>query len=448
MKRVTAMVLGILLALLFSLPVYGAASPAKEPRSEFVYLYNLDTDKEIYAKNAEKPAYPASLVKIMTCILALENISDLNEVVVYPDYVQDYLYNYQRNHGSVSLAGMYAGEQMSVIDLLHGLMLRSGNETAMILAHHIAGGQAEFVEMMNRRAKELGATKTTFVNPNGLFDPQQTTTAKDMATLTRYALTLPGFKDIVSTPSYSAGPTNKNNSLDWSTTILMQIPSSSYYYPYLSGVKTGTLPEAGRCFVSTATRDGFTYLLVTMGGPYLDEQGKPLDSRSDFDDHRDIYDWAFDTFKVKSLVEKNKPVTEIPLRLNMEKDHITLVTAERFTSLVEKDVDPVTSVSMKFDIPEYLEAPVQKGQSVGWVTLVLGGEEVGKVELLASESVAPSRALLVLEKVKSIFASFWFKFIVIFLALFIILYIVLMILRNRNRRRRKKRTLYKPRRRI
>jgi len=455
MKRLLAVMVMVLLLARSALPVYAAPNhqPDFEPSSEFVYLYNMDTQEVIYQKNADKPAYPASLVKIMTCILALENTPDLGVPVVYPNYVQDYLYNYARNYGSVSLAGMYAGEEMPMKDLLYGMMLPSGNEAAMIVANHVAGGgndpsnQTRFVEMMNKRAKELGATHTHFVNANGLFDSQQVTTAEDMAIIARHALSLPGFMEIVSTAHYTAAPTNKNpDGLEWPTTIQMQVPTSSYYYPYLKGVKSGTLPQAGRCLISTATKDGFTYLLVTMGAPYLDASGKILEGRADYEDHRKIYDWVFDSFKVKMLVAKNRALTEVPLRLNTEKDHIQLVTADNFTYLVPKDLDPVTGVVLNFEVPEVVEAPVTKGDAIGWVSVVLYNEEVGRVQLLAAETVEASQILVLLEQVKAVVASFWFKFAVIFVVLLIILYIILMIVRNRNRRNR--RSYYKPRRRI
>jgi len=128
----------------------------------------------------------------------------------------------------------------------------------------------------------------------------------------------------------------------------------------------------------------------------------------------------------------------------MDQDHLPLATAERFTYLMPVDAEPASTVTMVFDLPDYMEAPVQKGDSVGLVRLMLYDEEVGTVELLAAESVDASRLLILLEQVKSVLRSFWFKFAVIFIVLLIVLYISLMIMRNRNRRR----SMYKPRRRI
>ncbi len=420
-------------------------TPDFEVGAQGVYLYNVDTDTVIWERNADQQMYPASLTKIMTCILALENTPDLdNTMVVYPQYVEDYLYNYQRQNGAVSLGGMLSGEEFSMRALLYALMLPSANEAAMTIAHHLGGSQEGFSEIMNKRAKELGAVNTHFVNPNGLFDAQHVTTPKDMAILTQHAMTLPGFMEIASTVTYSSGPTNKHDNLVWNNTNQMMVEGNSYYYPYLKGVKTGTLPEAGRCFVSTATKDGFTYLLVLMNAPYMDESGKPLASNSAFQDAANLYEWVFRTFRRKSLVEKGKYIKEVPLRLSMDKDYLQLMTAERFTALVPNNIE-ASSVIYEFDVPESVDAPIEKGESIGSVTLILSGEKIGTVELLSAETVAASYPLVLLDKTKAVLRSFWFKFAVIFFILLVILYVVLMILRNK---RRKRMGSYKPRRRI
>lgn len=449
MKRASFAIFLAVLLLCLSVPAQAATTyvPDYDVQAEFVYLYNVNTEQAIYEKNAGEKCYPASVTKIMTCILALENTPDLDsEFVTYPTYVQDYLYTYQLTYGGISLADLSAGERMSMRDMLYGLMLQSGNEIAMSIADHIGGSQAGFVEMMNRRAKELGARNTNFVNPNGLFDENHYTTAYDIAQITLHAMSLPGFMDIVSTTSYVAGPTNKHERLEWTTTNMVMIPNSEYYNANVRGVKTGTLPESGRCFVSTATKDGFTYLLVVMNSPYLDEQGLGMSHNYAFDDANGIYNWVFGNFKVRPIVEMGKYLEEIPLRLSLDQDYLQLMTAERFTALVHKDVDLSTSVTYLYDLPDSVDAPVRRYDKIGTVTLMLHGETIGTVDLLAAQDVAASGVLVLLEKIKGILRSFWFKFAVVFLVLLIILYILLMIVRNRNRRRRS--SGYKPRRRI
>ena len=450
MKKVVSAAIVILLILTLSQPVFArgdSLTPSRPVHSEIVYLFSMDEQRVVYQRNADRPAYPASLAKIMTCILALENTPDLRTIVTFPTYIQNYLFDYQvRYRVSVSLAGMRAGEEMPMHDLLRGLMLQSGNEIAMIIAHHISGSQAAFVEKMNRRARELGAMNTNFTNATGLPDPAMVTTARDMAIITRHAMGLPGFMDIVTTASHSAGPTNIHTRLEWSTTISMQVEASRFFYPPLRGIKTGTTPQAGRNFISSATRDGFTYLLVLMNAPFINpETGTPFDEHYAFVDARNIYDWAFDTFRIMPLIGRNMRIHEVPLRLNAGQDFLPLETAERVTALVARDADLETDLVRIYEVPEWVDAPVQRGERIGYVRLLLDGHEVGRVDLLAAETVSASRALLLLDQLGAAANSFWFRFAVIFTVLLIVLYVVLMIARNRNRRRR---SAYKPRRRI
>ncbi len=448
MKKQTFLGL-ILILTIMSLNFTGVAKTAYAPEAHVsagaYYLYNLDTNEVISERNSTQPMYPASVTKIMTCILALEKTADLDkEMVKYPNYVQDYLYTYQLKNGAISLGGLSAGEEMSMRKLLFALMLPSANEAAMVIADHVGGSQEGFIQMMNDRAKELGATNTNFANPDGLFDENHVTTAEDIAKIAMHAIKLPNFMDIVSETAYDSGPTNKHENLHWETTNKMIIPNSEYFYPGLKGVKTGHLPEAGRCFVSTATRDGFSYLLVVLGSDYLDESGKVLNGNASFVDTKVLYDWVFDSFKVKTLVEKGKIVAEIPLKLSTEQDFVKLMTSDRFSALRHKSED-ASSVTLVCEIPDSIDAPIKKYDKIGTAKLMLSGEEIGRVDLLSSESVEASQVLIVLEKVKAIASSFWFKFSIIFAFLLFVAYVVMMISRNRRRQRQ---SSYRPRRRI
>ena len=445
MRKFLICILAVITAL--NVPLFASAeetgySPDFDVSAQAVFMYNLDTESVIMNKNADDLMYPASLTKIMTCVLAMEKIQNLEtEIITYPGYVQDYLYNYQYvlGNGEVSKGGLMAGEQLAMKDALYALMLPSANEVAMIIADHIGGSQQGFVQMMNARAKELGLQNTNFVNPNGLFDPAHVTTARDMYVLSRHAMTIPGFMDIVSAISYRCPPTNKHDSIYWETTNQLMVPESSYYAPSVKGIKTGSLPDAGRCLVSTATKDGFTYLLVVLGSEYTSESGAQMA----FVDTKNLYQWAFDTFRVKNLVDKGKYVAEVTLNLNMDRDHVTLMTADRVTALLPNDIDN-SGVVLVPNIPQSVDAPVKKSDKAGEASIMLFGEEVGKVDLLFAESIEASPILVTIEKIKAVTRTFWFKFTVIMIVFLIIFYIVLMLIRNRNLRRRG----YRPRRRL
>ncbi|MCL2057199.1 MAG: D-alanyl-D-alanine carboxypeptidase [Oscillospiraceae bacterium] len=451
MTRLMGTAVFLLCALcLFAHTAYAAEegfTPNFSVQSKAAYLYNMDTGDVIYAQNAHEKLPPASLTKIMTAVLAMELADDLDfDVVVYPGYVQDFLYDYQyiQGNGIVSNAELMAGDELTIREALYALMLPSGNEVAMSLAHHFGGGQQGFVDMMNRRARELGMSNTNFVNANGLFDPEHVTTAYDLALLTMHAIELPGFMEIVNTTVYQSPAIKLHpDGIPWITTNRMIVPENENYYPPVRGVKTGTLPQAGRCFISTASKDGFTYLLVVMGAPYLDEDGAILPRQMAFVETRQFYEWVFDTFRVKTLVDKGRHVGDIELRLNMEQDRLRLMTAERFTALLPTEIE-ASSVEFELFVPDFLVAPVQKHDRIGEAALILNGEEKGRVDLLAAESVDASYILVVLESVREVTRSFWFKFAVVGIVMLIVFYIVMMIIRNNANRR----SGYRPRRRL
>lgn len=428
------------LVLLALCPVSASASytPDFDLQSETVLLINLDTGKVMYEKNADARVYPASLTKIMTAILTLENVEDLDgTTIAMKQYIQDMLYG-----TNASLGGILLGEEVSVRGLLYASMLQSANEASLMLGDYLGDGSlTQFAEMMNDKARELGCTGTNFVNPNGLFDENHYTTARDMAKIAAYAMENPEFVEIVNTVSKDIGPTNMHDSLVEITTNKVIVPSSIYYNSAVSGIKTGTLDEAGRCFVSTATKDGFTYLLVLMGAPFYNADGTFMEEMINFTETNKLYDWVFDSFQVKTVMEKGRYIADVPVRLSYEKDVVGLVSNQRLTALIPAEVE-VGSVQLVADIPESIDAPVKKGDKVGSVKLVLAGEELGEVDLVANETVELSKLLYYYDQAMQLLDSFWVKFAIIFVVLLVVAYIALMVLTNkRHRRSRRRRSL-------
>lgn len=411
--------------------------------ADAVYLKNLDTGNVVYEKNADMLLPPASLTKIMTAILALENTDNIKEeMVVYPPEVQDYLYTYQMKHGAISNGRLIAGEEMPMEDYLYAIMLPSANEGAMSIAQHIGGSQEGFLEMMNQRAIELGAENTHFVNPTGLYDKAHLSTAKDLAILAEHAMTYDVFQEIASTYSYTTGPTNKHDSLTWYSTIEMQNPRSSYYYPNLKGVKTGTLPQSGRNFISTASMDGFNYMLVLLGCDLkTDANGDIIDTEQKaFLEAAAIYNWVFTSFRNKTIIKQGEIVGEIPITLSKEANFVHLVTEENFTTLIPDSItmgEPDSQLQTEIITPESLEAPIKRGDYIGDLIITLSGEEIGEVRLLASDNVKASTLLKAVNIVKTAGSSFWFKFIVVLGLLIFVVYILLLLNKNKHKQNRK-----------
>ena len=233
-------------------------TPDFDVYSEAAYLLNLDTGEPLYQKNADKQLTPASLTKIMTAVLVLEqfanDISALSTTYVsggYECYDELYL-------TGCSTADIQPGEKLSYKDLLYALMLRSACEAANIIAVNIGGSLAGFAEMMNLKAAQLGMENTHFTNAHGLFWENHYTTARDMAVLTQYALSLPMFAEISCSETYTMEATayHQERLISHTNVMMSKGNGGDYYYEYVKGIKTGTLDEAGRCLASTAYKDG------------------------------------------------------------------------------------------------------------------------------------------------------------------------------------------------
>lgn len=431
MRKLSFSLVLVLTLLCTCVPVHATYTPGFEISAKAAYLVNLNTGEVIYEKNADQRMYPASTTKIMTSVLAFEMCDDLKGTVVK---ARGYLYDefYGKN---VSTGDIRRGEEMTMENLIYAMMLASANEGASIVADYLGDGSiAHFADLMTQRAKELGCTGTNFVNPHGLFDEHQYTTAKDLFLIAKHAYDIPGFMEIATTTQRDVEPTNKHDTLTWYTTNKMMLKSSDYYYAPIRGMKTGTLDESGKCFVSTATLDGYDYMCVILGAPIVyNDDGKEVGNAA-FEDTKRLYQWAFSTFSVKTLVERGTDMTEIPLRLANDIDHVKLESVERFTALMPDDIE-ASSLVMEFNVPESVTAPIKKGEPIGEVHLMLAGREIGVVPLAAASSIERSEILYWLDQFENWTLTFWFKFTILLVAAFVVSYTVLMVKRNKGRHR-------------
>ena len=273
-----------------------------DPNSASIYMVSLDTDTVVYTYNPDERRPMASMTKIMTYIVTAETVSDLqNTRTTVPESVAEEL----EGTGS-SLAEIQTGESFTIYELLNLMMVPSGNDAALTLAKYVdslnitaddpqydedGDGKMSCVELMNKKAAELGCTNTHFVNPHGLHDENHYTTAREMATITEYALTMPYFTDVTSQTYYTQPPTNMTSEeRTVTTTNRMLLSYDDEYYTYATGVKTGSLNESGYCISATATYDGYSYLVVCMGSPYIDSEGNHIDY------HGEMYDAASQTY--------------------------------------------------------------------------------------------------------------------------------------------------------
>ena len=384
------------------------------PTCEALYLVNLDTNTTAFNKNGDKKMYPASLTKIMTYIIVIENVDDIDNTIIT---IKDDLIKSLLGTGS-SISGIKANEQLSIRQLLHCLMIKSGNDAAIVLADI-----SKFVNLMNDKAKSLGCNNTHFMNPHGLHDENHYTTASDMALITKHAMTLPYFIEITSmSTSYIMGE-NKYPLVTTNSMIDLS-RGGKYYYAPAKGIKTGHTDEAGQCLVSSAVNNGYTYLCVALGAPTKDANGNKIQDNYAMLDSKELYKWAFSTLQIKPILNRKNMVGEVNVKLASNRDTLMLVPSDDFSALLPKEVSS-SSVDIQVEKPEFVKAPIKAGQKIGTATLKYANVELAKVDLVASEDIERNWILFSIDFIGNIISSIWFK-ISLFLAIsLIILYIIL-----------------------
>ena len=447
MKKKILGLLGVFLAIWVSLPqgVFAASFQIDfDTTCAAIQLINLDTGTVVYEKNPDERREPASTTKIMTYIVVYENVADPdNTKVTISEKIRDELLG----TGS-SLSGIQVGDVLSVTRLLHCMMIPSGNDAALALADFVGGGDVQkFVDMMNEKAEELGCTGTHFANPHGLHDDEHYTTARDLAIITQYSMMLPGFMDVCNTRSeyytVEGGPAAGEQRLLVTTNRLIH-PNldPQYYYQYAQGIKTGSHDQAGYCLVSSAQKNGMSYLCVALGAPSVDEAGNRITEHREYNDTINLYNWAFDTLGLRTLADENDAVTEVPLRFAWNQDTLLLTPAESFTTILPDDISS-SSIIATPDVPDYVEAPVKKGDVIGTVTYSYADQELATVNLVAGESVERSELLKSASTVKEIVTSPWFLLIAGIVVLLLIVYLVLALIYNRKKKKLRKVRKYK-----
>ena len=397
-------------------------------KSKSVYLENLDTGNVVFSKEPDERRFPASTTKIMTYIITAEHVSDFKKT--YVTVKSDVLHLLDGTGSSV--AGLEADEKLSIYQLLNCLMIPSGNDAALILADYIGGGDiSKFVGMMNDKAKKLGCKNTHFENPHGLNDPNHYTTVTDMATITKYALTLPMFAEISNTVTSDC--LGDDRYLVTTNYMIDENRGGEYFYPYAQGIKTGsTGNDSGYCLVSTAVKNGYTYLCVAYGAPYEDENGELYDNGAMIDS-AELYRWAFDNLSIKSILDKNDLVKEIKIDFAWNKDTIQLSPADGFSTIMPDDVS-IESIDRIYDVPDHIEAPIKEGDHVGWVTLSYANQDLAKIELLASESVDRSELLTAVDGLKKIASSKWFIITLAVIFILVVIYFIVAAVYNRRKK--------------
>ena len=325
-------------------------------------LVDPDTGEILYEKNAHAHNYPASITKVMTCLLTLEAV-DRGELSLEQTVTASSALHTGIGEGA-STADIKEGEQIRIIDLLYAALIPSANEACNVMAEAVSGDVASFVELMNTRAAELGMEHTHFENPNGLNDEGHYSTAADMAALARVVMEHEALAKIVGTRSITvAGRTLTNhNKLLWR-------------YEGCTGLKTGYTDRAGRTLVSCAERDGQRLIAVTLNDP------------NDWADHAALFDYGFAHYRSAMLALANRTFRMLPVTGSLNRFVPVYTASDVYYPLTEGEL-----VKARVELPERVEAPIQGGTIAGRLLFTLDGAVIGETYLLYAGDVADDRA--------------------------------------------------------
>lgn len=329
-------------------------------------IFDRLSKRAVYGKDIDKETAMASTTKIMTAIIVLENCNNLKEEFTIPEKV---------SHVQGSTLGLKKDDKITINDLLYGLLLRSGNDCAVALSIAIAENTENFISLMNKKAKDLGLTKTHFVTPHGLDDPNHYTTPYELALITDYALKNEKFAKIVKTVNYTIQINNVPKEIKNTNEVLCNNVEGVY------GVKTGFTNNAGRCLVTSVKRNNLDFIIIVLAA----------DSRKyRAEDTVKLINYAFKNYRYENLE------TEITEEFNnwqyINLERITVNKAQNKLRVVLgnykiKSLATNKDITFETNAISYKEAPIQKNEKVGNIIVKNGEEIIETIDILAANNV-------------------------------------------------------------
>ncbi len=353
--------------------------------SKEAIIYNLNDDNIIYEKNSNEQTKIASLTKIMTSLVAIENINNIDDTVTVD-------YKDLQGLKGYAVAGFKAGDTVTYKDLLYALMLPSAADAANILARNIAGNTEEFVNMMNDKANKLGLKNTKFSNPIGM-DNDNYSTAYDLSIILKEAIKSDLFKELYNTDSYT---TTNNIKLTKTTSKI----ASKYNLDIsnLTGSKTGFTDEAGYCLASTATYNNVNYLVVTLNSEELPNHIK---------DTLNLYNYFDTNYSYKEILKDKQLLKTIKVKDSKTKEY-KIYSKKSITKYLSNDID-ISKIEYKYSGVEKLNRKIKKGDYLGKVKIVYGSNMLDTYKVYLDKDIKYYNYWLLLIPVGIIILIIWIK---------------------------------------
>ena len=341
-------------------------------------LIDMTSGEVLYENNADEQRFPASTTKMMTALLALENLDLESDITVDAEAA---------NIGGSGIK-LREGEIMNADVMLHAMLIPSSNDCAVAIAKTIAGSVDNFAVMMNAKARELGCKGTNFVNPCGLHEDDHYTTARDLSIIAMECMKNEHFREIVAMPEYTVPATNLSDARDLVSSNLLLWDETERHKIYVGndlrypkydgtiGIKTGYTPQAGGCLVAACEKDGTRLLSVVME---CTDMGR-------FADTIKLFNWGFENYKTYTVLHGGYSFGDVKVKHGeFNKVEAVLLTDVAYTLPADASVDIMSAQAV---LQESIKAPVKKGDDVGVITLYEGDEPVGTYRAVAAKSIA------------------------------------------------------------
>ena len=335
--------------------------------SKSVIVYNLNDDEVIFSKNASSRVSIASLTKIMSAIVAFENIANLDEVVRVPWQAFEGLEGY-------SLAGFTTGDRVTYRDLLYGVLLPSGAEAINTIIYHL-GGEDKFINMMNEKASSLGLINTHFTNAIGMDDENHYSSAEDVAKLLKYALKNPEFKTIFTTRTYVV----ESNNLMLNSTLL-KYAGTQLDVSKIIGAKSGFTKDAGVCLASLAKYNDTEYLLINIGSDYeLSKKQAVIDTLA-------IYDYFSENYSYRKVIKIGQDFASIDNKLGIQKKYNIYATSDEEVYM-KNDID-LADLNYEYDGVDKITSKNNKGDRLGKINVTYEGEVLMTYDVFLNDELS------------------------------------------------------------
>lgn len=372
MKKIK--ILLIIITLVIGINVVDVNAQNIKINSEVGILYNLNDDKVLYEKNSDKKVSIASLTKMMTALVVIENVNDLNKEVTFKKSDYDKLIEMDASGSSLDKDKTY-----TYYDLLYGLILESGADCANALARLTSGSEEEFVRRMNAKASELGMNNTSFENPIGMDDKNNYSTMEDLVILFKEGLKNNTFKEIITTFEYRL-----SDDTDIKHTIIYYLKNTDVTMDYLKGGKTGYEIDAGYALASIAEKDGVTLMFISS---------KADESPEQFRDAKKVYDYYFKNYSYQTVISKDEIITTLNTKY-LSKDVINISLGKDVTYYLKNDFKK-EDITLDYEGIETITNKNKYGETIGKIKIHYKNDYIDTIPVILNQEIRPDYKLVI-----------------------------------------------------